>query len=87
MGVKSDGSPDRRHRRAKTETEIKRKVKELEKLRDEQRAPKAGRVPTVAQWMETYLTTIASLTLKPRSLDDYWSKTRNESSPVWGSTG
>ncbi|MFV6032326.1 tyrosine-type recombinase/integrase [Streptomyces sp. NPDC056264] len=84
MGVKSDGSPDRRHRRAKTETEIKRKVKELEKLRDEQRAPKAGRVPTVAQWMETYLSTIASLTLKPRSLDDYWSKTRNDIIPGVG---
>ncbi|MFF7440860.1 tyrosine-type recombinase/integrase [Streptomyces sp. NPDC008122] len=84
MGVKPDGSPDRRHRRARTEPEIKRKVKELEKLRDEQRAPKAGRVPTVAQWMETYLTTIASLKLKPRSLDDYWSKTRNDIVPGVG---
>ncbi|MEU4038620.1 tyrosine-type recombinase/integrase [Streptomyces collinus] len=32
MGVKSDGSPDRRHRRARTEPEIKRKVKEPERL-------------------------------------------------------
>ncbi|MFI1510033.1 hypothetical protein [Streptomyces sp. NPDC020597] len=29
MGVKDDGSPDRRHRRARTETEVKRKVREL----------------------------------------------------------
>ncbi|WP_327289488.1 tyrosine-type recombinase/integrase [Streptomyces sp. NBC_01198] len=84
MGVKSDGSPDRRHRRARTETEIKRKVKELEALRDKGRAPKAGRKPTVAQWMETYLTDIASLKLKPRSLDDYWSKTRNDIIPGVG---
>lgn len=84
MGVNSDGSPDRRHRTGKTKTEVTRKVRALEKLRDEQRAPKAGRVPTVQQWMETYLTTIASLKLKPRSLDDYWSKTRNDIVPGLG---
>ncbi|MBT3076589.1 MULTISPECIES: tyrosine-type recombinase/integrase [Streptomyces] len=84
MGTKNDGSPDRRHRSAKTETEIKRKVKELERQRDQGRAAKAGRVPTVARWMETYLTDIASLTLKPRSLDDYWSKTRNDIIPGVG---
>lgn len=84
MGVKSDGGPDRRHRRARTETEIKRKVKELERQRDQGRAPAAGRKPTVAAWMETYLTDIASLKLKPRSLDDYWSKTRNDIIPGVG---
>ncbi|MEV7089440.1 site-specific integrase [Streptomyces sp. NPDC093085] len=84
MGVKNDGSPDRRHRRARTEPEIKRKVKELEALRDKGRAPNAGRKPTVAQWMETYLTDIASLKLRPRSLDDYWSKTRNDIIPGVG---
>ncbi|MFH9611403.1 tyrosine-type recombinase/integrase [Streptomyces sp. NPDC017448] len=84
MDTKNDGSPDRRHRRAKTEAEVKRKVRELEKLRDEGRAPVAGRKPTVEQWMTTYLTTIASLKLKPRSLDDYWSKTRNDIVPGLG---
>ncbi|MDQ0933367.1 integrase [Streptomyces turgidiscabies] len=84
MGVKDDGSPDRRHRRAKTEPEVRRKVRELENLRDKGRAPKAGRKPTVEQWMTTYLTDIASLKLKPRSLDDYWSKTRNDIVPGVG---
>ncbi|WP_405567884.1 tyrosine-type recombinase/integrase [Streptomyces phaeochromogenes] len=84
MGVKDDGSPDRRHRRARTEPEVRRKVRELEKLRDKGRAPKAGRKPTVEQWMTTYLTDIASLKLKPRSLDDYWSKTRNDIVPGVG---
>lgn len=84
MGVKSDGSPDRRHRRAKTEPAVVRKVRQLEKLRDDGRAPVAGRKPTVEQWMTTYLTTIASLKLKPRSLDDYWSKTRNDIVPGVG---
>ncbi|MGW4915319.1 tyrosine-type recombinase/integrase [Streptomyces albidoflavus] len=84
MGVKDDGSPDRRHRSASTETEVLRKVKALEKQRDAGQATKAGRVPTVAQWMTTYLMTIASLKLKPRSLDDYWSKTRNDIIPGVG---
>ncbi|MCR8574623.1 tyrosine-type recombinase/integrase [Streptomyces sp. Isolate_219] len=84
MGMKNDGSPDRRHRRAKTEPEVRRKVKDLERLRDEGRAPAAGRKSTVAKWMETYLTDIASLKLKPRSLDDYWSKTRNDIVPGVG---
>ncbi|MEV0039341.1 tyrosine-type recombinase/integrase [Streptomyces sp. NPDC050804] len=84
MGVKNDGSPDRRHRSATTEPEVKRKVRELEKQRDKGRAPAAGRKPTVEGWMTTYLTTIASLKLKPRSLDDYWSKTRNDIIPGIG---
>ncbi|MFF9023912.1 tyrosine-type recombinase/integrase [Streptomyces eurythermus] len=84
MGVKDDGSPDRRHRRARTETEVRRKVRELEAQRDKGRAPRAGRKPTVEQWMTTYLTDIASLKLKPRSLDDYWSKTRNHLIPGIG---
>ncbi|MFI9203920.1 tyrosine-type recombinase/integrase [Streptomyces sp. NPDC053048] len=84
MGVKNDGSPDRRHRTGKTEPEVRRKVRALEKQRDEGRAPVAGRKPTVEGWMTTYLTTIASLKLKPRSLDDYWSKTRNDIIPGVG---
>ncbi|MHC0432006.1 tyrosine-type recombinase/integrase [Streptomyces sp. O3] len=84
MGVKNDGKPDRRHRRARSEPEVRRKVRDLEDLRDKGRAPKAGRKPTVAKWMETYLTDIASLKLKPRSLDDYWSKTRNDIIPGIG---
>ncbi|MDT0380287.1 tyrosine-type recombinase/integrase [Streptomyces sp. DSM 42041] len=84
MGAKDDGSPDRRHRRARTEAEVRRKVRALEKQRDAGRAPKAGRAPTVEQWMTTYLTDIASLKLRPRSLDDYWSKTRNDIIPGVG---
>jgi hypothetical protein len=63
---------------------VRRKVRDLETLRDKGRAPKAGRTPTVEQWMKTYLTDIASLKLKPRSLDDYWSKTRNDIIPGIG---
>jgi hypothetical protein len=59
IGVKDDGSPDRRHRNARTEAEVTRKVRELESNRDSGHVPGAGRPLTVAQWMEIWLTTIA----------------------------
>jgi integrase len=77
MGVKDDGRPDRRHVRGRTEGEVTRKVQQLERQRDKGHAANAGRPPTVEQWMTTYLETVAARTLAPRSLDDYWSKTRN----------
>jgi hypothetical protein len=52
VGTKNDGSPDRRHCMADTKTKVKAKVKALEKLRDAGKVPRAGRKPTVAQWMD-----------------------------------
>jgi hypothetical protein len=61
MGVRADGKPDRRHRTGATETEVTRKVRELEGKRDAGKPSKPGRVPTVAKWMHTYITEIAPL--------------------------
>lgn len=77
MGVKADGSLDRRHRMGKTATAVGNKVDELEKKRDEGHIPGKGKPPTVEQWIKTYLDTIAVRTLAPRTYDDYWSKARN----------
>jgi integrase len=77
IGVKDDGSLDRRHRSGRTATEVKEKIKELEAKRDAGRVPGKGRAPTVEQWITTYLDTIAVRKLAPRSYDDYWSKARN----------
>lgn len=49
MGVKEDGTLDRRHRKAKTETEVTAKVRKLETQRDAGLIDKPGRVPTVAE--------------------------------------
>jgi len=76
MGVKPDGSPDRRHRRGRTASEVQRKIDDLEKKRDAGRVPGKGKAPTVEQWITTYLTTIAVRSLAPRSYDDYWSKAK-----------
>lgn len=57
MGVREDGSPDRRHRKAASETEVTKKVQKLEAERDAGKPGKPGKVPTVAQWMPPTLTT------------------------------
>ncbi|MDS1271772.1 site-specific integrase [Lipingzhangella sp. LS1_29] len=67
---------------AESETRVTEKVQELERERDKGTPTKPGRPPTVADWMTTYLDTIcapqvASGKMAPRTLDDYWSKTRN----------
>lgn len=77
MGVKDDGSPDRRHRRGKTETEVTRKVRELEAKRDAGKIDKPGRAPTVEQWFRTYLDDIVVRDLAPNTLNSYWSDARN----------
>lgn len=89
MGVKSDGSPDRRHRTGKTKAEVTEKVRKLRNERDTGKNRKAGRALTVEQWMATYLDTICELLvtsgkMAPRTLDDYRGKTRLWIVPLLG---
>jgi hypothetical protein len=89
MGVKDNGSPDRRHRTGRSEAEVTAKVRKLESERDAGRVNKPGRANTVAEWMATYLDTVctrlaASGTMAPRTLDDYRSKTRLWIVPLLG---
>lgn len=84
MGIKPDGSPDRRHVKRSEEGKVTKAVQKLEKERDSGKVKKAGRAPTVEQWMTTYLDTIAIQKLAPRTYDDYWSKTRNWIIPCVG---
>lgn len=89
IGLKDDGSPDRRHRMGRSETDVTAKIRKLENERDAGRTNKTGRVPTVAAWMTTYLDTVcarlvASGTMSPRTLDDYRSKTRLWIVPLLG---
>src|SRR5947207_10771659 len=60
VGRKSNGRPDRRHRRAKTRAECERKIRDLENQRAAGGVAAAGRVPTVAQWCEHWLTHIVA---------------------------
>ncbi len=76
MGVKPNGELDRRHRVAKTETEVTRKVQVLEQQRESGTAPKPGQKPTMAQWAKTHLTDIAPLKAAPGTLRNYESLAR-----------
>jgi hypothetical protein len=69
MGIRPDGKPDRRHREGKTEAEVTRKVRELEGKRDAGTTSRPGRVPTVTQWMRTYLADVAPLRVSQGTID------------------
>lgn len=74
VGYKPNGSPDRRHVRGRTEAIVTTKVRALERDRDRGEVKKAGKAPTLASWMATYLDTIAPQKVSPRTLDAYWSQ-------------
>ena len=85
IGIKDDGSPDRRHRKARTEAAVTRKVRELERTRDSGHMPGAGRPIMVGQWMETWLTTIAPRRVRRSTLETtYAPKVRNRIIPGLG---
>jgi integrase len=85
IGIKDDGTPDRRHRKARTEAAVTRKVRELERTRDSGYMPGAGRPITVGQWMETWLTTIAPRRIRRSTLETtYVPKVRNRIIPGLG---
>jgi integrase len=89
VGVKADGSADRRHRKGRTEAEVTRKVGELENQRESGYVSKPGRAPTLAEWMAEYLDVLCerlvlSEKMAPRTLADYRSKTRNWIDPLLG---
>ena len=84
VGRKADGSADRRHTRSRSEKAVRKRAQVLERERDAGGVRKAGKVPTVEQWMTTYLDTIAVQRLSPKSHQDYWSLVRNWIAPQIG---
>lgn len=59
VGVLDNGKPDRRHVMAKTRPEVARKVRKLEKDRDNGSVRKVGQRWTVASWLEHWVDNIA----------------------------
>ena len=59
VGIKDDGSPDRRHVRGKTEAEVIAKVRKLERDRDAGAMRKAGHRWTVETWLTHWIENIA----------------------------
>ncbi|MGH3867255.1 MAG: tyrosine-type recombinase/integrase [Pseudonocardiaceae bacterium] len=71
VGVKDDGTPDRRHVKRKKEADVIRAVRELEKLREQGNLRKSGRAWTVEQWLTHWVENISAPTVRPNTADGY----------------
>jgi len=71
MGVRDDGTPDRRHVERKTEGEVIRAVRNLERQRDSGTARKPGRVWTIEQWLTHWVENIAAASVRPTTMVGY----------------
>jgi integrase len=71
MGVRDDGTPDRRHVERRTEGEVIRAVRGLERQRDSGTARKSGRVWTIEQWLSHWVENIAAASVRPTTMVGY----------------
>ncbi|MFF4735103.1 tyrosine-type recombinase/integrase [Streptomyces sp. NPDC002536] len=71
VGVRDDGSPDRRHVERKTEAEAIKAVRQLEKKRDDGAVPKAGQRWTVKKWLTHWVENIAAPSVGENTIDGY----------------
>lgn len=71
VGVRDDGKPDRRHVSAKSKSDAVRKVRALEKLRDQARVPNAGSRWTVNSWLRYWLDSIVRPGLRDSTFQAY----------------
>ncbi len=71
MGVRDDGSPDRRHVKSKDKKKVADSVAKLEKQRSEGQMRKAGRSWTVERWLTHWVENIAAPSVRPSTLTGY----------------
>ena len=71
VGIKDDGSPDRRHRKGKHEKDVARAVRELVKSRESGKVLKAGRAWRTGPWLVHWVENIASLKVRDNTLEGY----------------
>jgi integrase len=85
MGFRDNGAPDRRHVRGKTKGEVVKKVRALERLRNEGAVQRAGQRWTIESWLEHWLENIARAGLRATSYDAYRTAVRKHLIPNVGS--
>ncbi|PZH16440.1 site-specific integrase [Streptomyces sp. NTH33] len=71
VGVKDDGTPDRRHVSRKTRAEVTKVVRDLEKQRDSTGVRKAGQTWTVKTWLTHWVENIAAPSVGENTIDGY----------------
>src|SRR3982751_3061948 len=83
VGFKLDGTLDRRHVSSKNRGVVVTKVREVERKRDSGIVSETS-TPTVAEWLEHWLTTIAPRRVRQRTLESYESAVRKHLIPGIG---
>src|SRR3954462_4688546 len=83
VGCTLDGKLDRRHVSSKSRGVVVAKVRELERKRDSGTVGETS-TPTVAWWLEHWLTTIAPRRVRQRTLESYESAVRRHLIPGIG---
>src|SRR3954469_25214289 len=83
VGFTLDGNLDRRHVSSKSRSVVVAKVRELERKRDSGTVGETS-TPTVAWWLEHWLTTIAPRRVRQRTLESYESAVRKHLIPGIG---
>jgi integrase len=85
VGTRPNGRSDRRHIQRKTLRAVRRAVRELERKRDAGAVGKAGRTPTIQQVLTRHVQEVLPQRGRaPRTIDDYWSKCKNDIFPALG---
>lgn len=84
VGAKPNGRPDQRHVKRRTREAAEARIDELLAQRKTGKVEKAGRKPTVQEWLETYFEKIAPRRCDPTTVYDYRSKCRTWVYPSHG---
>jgi integrase len=71
MGVRDNGTPDRRHVKRDSESEVITEVRKLERERDSGKARKPGRAWTVEKWISHWYENIAEPTVRYKTQTYY----------------
>ncbi|WP_419996354.1 tyrosine-type recombinase/integrase [Streptomyces boninensis] len=84
VGVRDDGTPDRRHVERKTQSEVVSAVQELEKQRDAGTVRKPGKPWTVRAWLTHWIDHIAPLAVNENTMVGYGVAVRKHLIPGLG---
>ncbi|MFH8891256.1 tyrosine-type recombinase/integrase [Streptomyces sp. NPDC017949] len=84
VGVRDDGSPDRRHVERKTRAEVTLAVRKLEKEREAKTVRKPGKAMTVKAWLTHWIENVAPLGVNDNTMVGYGVAVRKHLIPGLG---
>lgn len=84
VGIRDDGTPDRRHVKRKTRAEVTAAVRELEKQREAKTMRKPGRAWTVTTWLTHWIDSIVPLAVNENTAAGYGYAVRKHLIPGLG---